>query len=80
MTMPVANEIHIGLLTAETSNKIPTLNLGKLEGDVHIATRISLSLTSVLNFIHRSYILWRKMASIAFMPKGKILRQSCFCA
>jgi len=23
---------------------------------------------------------WRKMANIALMPKGKILRQSCLCA
>jgi len=30
--------------------------------------------------ITRSYILWRKMANIAFMPKGKILRHSCLCA
>ena len=27
-----------------------------------------------------SYILWRKMANIAFMPKGKIFRQSCLRA
>ena len=30
--------------------------------------------------IKRSCRLWRKMANIAFVHKGKILRHSCLCA
>ena len=34
---------------------------------------------SVTEAINRSCRLWRKMGNIAFMPKGKILRQGCRC-
>ena len=30
--------------------------------------------------VRGSYILWRKMANIAFVHKGNILRHSCLCA